>query len=113
MTTVITTDRDANGVLVFELAVAAEFYSLGEVSFLCKGTVDLLIKFDGGSGRKSRGRNRNHRHWRILVPASIDCATSTKITIDVVRLQQQYLSQGRVIMIQVQQVLRKKADDGG
>ena len=38
---------------------------------------------------------------------------SKKITIDVVCLQQQYLSQGRVIMIQVQQVLRKKADDGG
>ena len=34
-----TTDRDANGVLMFESVVTAGFYSLGEASFLCKGTV--------------------------------------------------------------------------
>jgi hypothetical protein len=84
LTTVIKTDRDANGVLAFESAVTAGFYSSGETSFSCEGTVDLLIKVDGGSGRKSRGRNRNRRHRRILISTSIGGATNTKSTIDVV-----------------------------
>jgi hypothetical protein len=71
-----------------------------ETSFLCEGTVDLLIKIDGGgSGRKSRGRNRNRNghHWqRILISTAIDGTTNTKGNIDVVpAVRNNYISFSR------------------